>query len=58
MTKREHLQSCASLCTNYNGTNNDGPCILSDKHNCWCPDGSLSYEEFQAKHPESTVAEA
>lgn len=41
---RKHDDMCASLCTDEAG---DG---CEEKHHCWCPDGVLSYAEYQAKY--------
>lgn len=54
----DHDQSCAGLCTNRNSVvQDDSGCDLGPRR-CWCPDGSLTYAEFQAKHAELTVAQA
>ena len=42
---RVHFDTCASLCTD----EPHGECDV--EHSCWCADGGLSYEEYQAKHP-------
>lgn len=53
---REHTAQCASTCTNYNnftGANGDMPGARCDiEHSCWCPDGGLSYADYQKAHPE------
>ena len=48
----DHEDACASLCTDYNDDPRKG-CEL--EHDCWCPDGKLSYAEFQTKHPDVRV---
>ena len=54
LVQSDHEGECAALCTD--NAAGPGPCMW--KHRCWCPDGSLSYAEFNAKHPDVTVAEA
>lgn len=61
LVETDHEADCAALCTDYPGDvciereHTDG-CRLP--HGCWCPDGALTFEAFQAKHPDVTVAEA
>jgi hypothetical protein len=53
----DHDASCAALCTDYcNEHDADHGC--HSVHHCWCPDGALSFSQFQAKHSDVTVAEA
>ena len=57
----DHKDSCAAKCTDYPGSDceelqHDHGCTM--QHECWCPDGSLSYAEFTAKHPDVETAEA
>lgn len=47
----DHDDACAGLCTDEAGEGCDM------QHHCWCPDGALSYADFQTKHPDVTVAE-
>lgn len=54
----DHDPSCAALCTNWNSYRQDDSGCDLGPHHCWCPDGGLSYVEFQAKHPDVCVAEA
>jgi len=48
-----HLETCASFCTNYHPdwTPENGLEGCPDQHRCWCPDGSLSYDEYNRLHP-------
>lgn len=54
----QHRHSCAALCTNWSDKDQDTTGCDFGPHECWCPDGGLSYAEFEAKHPDVTVAEA
>ena len=51
-----HLATCASFCTNFNPETGEtgarGGCC--DEHACWCPDGALSYAEWQERHSTRT----
>lgn len=51
----DHDPMCAALCTDYNDVRAEDGCDYL--HECWCPDGSLSYAAFNARHPDVTVAE-
>lgn len=53
----DHDPACAALCTNWNEAKRDNVGCDGGPHSCWCLDGALTYEEFQAKHPDVTVAE-
>ena len=44
MLKQAHDAMCASQCTDHAGEG----CTLT--HHCWCPDGGLSYAEYNEKH--------
>lgn len=48
-----HEDLCASLCTNFSQADDkpDGGCDIP--HNCWCADGALNYQQWQAKHCEA-----
>lgn len=57
LVQSDHEATCASLCTNWNESEqNTTGCGMT--HMCWCPDGALLFDEFQAKHPDVSVAEA
>jgi hypothetical protein len=44
-----HHAHCARYCTNGGGAPGDRCDVV---HECWCPDGGLTYAEFSAKHPD------
>ena len=51
LTSQDHEMTCAGLCTNEAGAG----CEMD--HHCWCPDGALSYADFQARHPDLEIIE-
>jgi PPOX class probable F420-dependent enzyme len=50
----DHDDTCAALCTNFNGLDQGAGCQIS--HVCWCPDGALSCDTFRVKHPDMSLS--